>query len=95
MAPAFSKLPTLLCDPIGIELILDGMKYKDELQTVLVQIEKTDDPGEYESVTELFCMYVEQQSCELAGKPLWLCTFSFNNAAGTSWPEIKFPETSM
>ena len=95
MAPAFSKLPTLLSDPIGIELILDQIKYKDKLQTALVEIEKADDPDEYESVTELFCRYVDQQSCELADKPLWLCTFSFNNALGTSWPEIKFPETSM
>ena len=66
---------------------LAHIKYKDELQKALLDIEKCTNPEDYSNCTELFTVYVTQQATRLLGSPQWVCAYSFNQALGSAWPD--------
>ena len=65
--------------------LLAGVRYIDDLQNALIDIETCENPKEYASVTELFSLYITQRVSEAAGRPLWVCTFAFNHEIGSAW----------
>jgi len=58
--------------------ILQGIKFYDEIQDVLLDIETSEAP--HKNILQLFAMYITQEASTKAGMAVWLCCLSFSIA---------------
>ena len=83
MPAVWSKLPRF----VDGSKLLANVAYIDDLQNSLIDIESCSNPDDFKAVTELFALYIEKKVSAAAGRPMWVCTFAFNDNLGSSWPE--------
>ena len=85
MPPVLSKQRAMASDAldVGHGSVLSAVPYVDELSTALMEAEED---GNVPSVVELLARYTTQRASAIAGYPLWVCSMSFNNEYGSSWP---------
>ena len=78
---------------IGNNKILAEIKYIDELEGALLDIETCDDPDALNNVQILFAAYIIGEAIKISGHSQWTCCYSYNQELGTSWPTDTFAET--
>ena len=68
-----------------------GIKYYDEAQHVLADIEVSRNPEGTKNVAIFMARYITEQASAKLQRPVWICAMAVCRAKFTAWPDDNEP----
>ena len=65
---------------------LSSIELYEKVMTVMLEIEASEHPEDYQNVAILFSRWLTQEASRFLGHDAWVCSYSYNHVECTCWP---------